>query len=111
MGIRIGIFVADSVKILEGFNKGMKGGFIAGGKVMRMIWLNRTYLDQEDSMQVVDSDYTDDALENLMRAAQQKPRKWLTNHAVLTSCAGMTCHARREPFVPKLQVFSQFQTL
>ncbi|XP_043520355.1 U8-agatoxin-Ao1a-like isoform X2 [Frieseomelitta varia] len=28
--------------------------------------------DEEDSMQVVDSDYTDDALENLMRAAQQK---------------------------------------
>ncbi|KAK9305226.1 hypothetical protein QLX08_003664 [Tetragonisca angustula] len=28
--------------------------------------------DEEDSLQVVDSDYTDDALENLMRAAQQK---------------------------------------
>ncbi|KAK2579758.1 hypothetical protein KPH14_011097 [Odynerus spinipes] len=27
---------------------------------------------EEDSLQVVDSDYTDNALENLMRAAQQK---------------------------------------
>ncbi|XP_003700834.1 xibalbin-1 isoform X2 [Megachile rotundata] len=28
--------------------------------------------DEEDSLQVADSDYTDNALENLMRAAQQK---------------------------------------
>ncbi|XP_017796877.1 PREDICTED: uncharacterized protein LOC108578123 isoform X2 [Habropoda laboriosa] len=32
-----------------------------------------SYLDdEEDSLQVADSDYTDNALENLMRAAQQK---------------------------------------
>ncbi|XP_060817204.1 U8-agatoxin-Ao1a-like isoform X2 [Bombus pascuorum] len=28
--------------------------------------------DEEDSLQIADSDYTDNALENLMRAAQQK---------------------------------------
>ncbi|XP_029056603.1 xibalbin-1 isoform X2 [Osmia lignaria lignaria] len=28
--------------------------------------------DEEDSLQLADSDYTDNALENLMRAAQQK---------------------------------------
>lgn len=27
---------------------------------------------EEDSLQIADSDYTDNALENLMRAAQQK---------------------------------------
>ncbi|XP_017754720.1 PREDICTED: uncharacterized protein LOC108546927 isoform X2 [Eufriesea mexicana] len=35
--------------------------------------LGNPYIDEEeDSLQVADSDYTDNALENLMRAAQQK---------------------------------------
>ncbi|KAF3425817.1 hypothetical protein E2986_12951 [Frieseomelitta varia] len=32
-------------------------------------------------------------------------------HKWLTSCAGMTCHARRELFVPKLQYFLSFNEM
>ncbi|XP_015429144.1 PREDICTED: U8-agatoxin-Ao1a-like isoform X2 [Dufourea novaeangliae] len=51
--------------------------------------------DEEDAMQVADSDYTDNALENLMRAAQQKraciPRGGNCDHRPKDCCHSSSC--------------------